>query len=91
MSWNPPTICGNGHDLKPPNVLVGWSPCSCGRAGNAAPTGHQYVQCLTCKWQARTGGCDELVGGLLSRPSLGSQEQPEPPVDDRGGEAVGDR
>ncbi len=62
-TWNPPKVCGNGHDLKPPNVRVGWSPCDCSRAGKEAPTGHQYVRCLTCNWQARTGGCDHLVDG----------------------------
>lgn len=63
MDWNPPTHCGNGHELKPPNVKVGWMPCWCSKA-TGKWSGHRYVHCEVpgCRWEWRENGCDELSG-----------------------------
>jgi hypothetical protein len=63
MDWDPPDTCGNGHRMAYPNILVGWAPCDCEKAGAHRPTGHQYVRCRTCSWQWRDDGCDKLVDG----------------------------
>jgi hypothetical protein len=39
-----PNICLNGHRLMPPNVFVGWSPCSC----IPRRDGHRTFTCQTC-------------------------------------------
>ena len=61
--WSPPLSCGNDHPLEYPNVLVGWVPCDCEKAGTYRPAGHQLVRCLACRWEWREGGCDKLVDG----------------------------
>lgn len=62
MEWDPPKVCRNGHQLRYPNARVGRSPCDCA-AADGAPTGHNYVQCLTCHWEWRQPPCDKYRDG----------------------------
>jgi hypothetical protein len=63
MDWDPPKVCGNGHRLAYPNVQVQWTMCGCSLALGTKSSGHTYLQCRSCSWQWREGGCDELVDG----------------------------
>lgn len=79
MEWDPPKVCGRGHQLRYPNVRSGWSPCPCPKA-TGAPSGHQYVECLTCHWEWRTGdGCDLLRDGFPIDPPHRGTGQPGDP------------
>lgn len=67
MVYNPPTVDPAGHQLHDPNVRVGWSPCDCARA-DGSPTGHDYVECLTCHWEWRSPACDKYRDGYPINP-----------------------
>ena len=49
--------CPEGHYLAPGHVTVGWMPCACGPAREAAQRGrsmgHHYVVCRVCEEQGR--------------------------------------
>ncbi|RSN72043.1 MULTISPECIES: hypothetical protein [Actinomadura] len=46
-------ICPFGHELRPGEVLVGWSPCACPPAW-AVHKGHQTLQCRACEREGQT-------------------------------------
>lgn len=39
-----PLRCPNGHRLRPPNVRIGWLPCTC-----VPGMGHRTYRCETCR------------------------------------------
>ncbi|MFV2172368.1 hypothetical protein ACFHW2_11700 [Actinomadura sp. LOL_016] len=46
-------ICPFGHELRPGEVRVGWTPCTCPPAW-AKYKGHQTLLCLACEREGRT-------------------------------------
>jgi hypothetical protein len=52
-----PERCPFGHLLGPGQVQIGWSPCICGPAGEAADRGrgmgHVRLHCLQCEAEGR--------------------------------------
>jgi hypothetical protein len=53
-----PGFCPFGHLLGPGWILVGWSPCICQAAKEAAGRGrglgHARLHCLACETEGRT-------------------------------------
>ena len=53
-----PERCPSGHELRPGRIQIGWSPCICAPAKEAARLGrgmgHLRLHCLQCQDQGRT-------------------------------------
>jgi hypothetical protein len=53
-----PEVCPFGHVLGPGRVQIGWSPCACQAAQEAAARGrglgHLRLHCLGCDAEGRT-------------------------------------
>lgn len=55
---NKPSVCPFGHELVPGCIQVGWTPCICEPAREAASRsrgmGHVVLHCRVCEAEGRT-------------------------------------
>ena len=87
-----PSVCPFGHDLAPGRVSVGFSPCVCALAREAAAhggsMGHLRLHCLACEGEGRSSiflepPCDvrhrEQLGGwqLTRDPAFRHRHKPQ--------------
>jgi hypothetical protein len=79
-----PSVCPFGHDLAPGRVSVGFSPCVCALAREAAAhggsMGHLRLHCLACEGEGRSSIFLEPPCDVRHREQLGGWQLTRDPA-----------